>query len=150
MRAAWALLVVLSLTSPALAQLESNSITVNNKAPAASAGTPSFSVTNPCVGPGLGGGLQLQFFGVAIARQEYDQFCRLMELGERTAAKEYLCMTDHTAREALLRAGSPCLADLPPRVSLLSSKPAWCDRVHGRTNQTEASWTYIKTQCGAG
>lgn len=122
--------------------------------PAASAVAPSFFGANPCVGSAASVGAQFQLFGMSFGGQNMDEVCRLLELGERAAAKEYLCDASRDVRNALLRAGSPCIADRQAPVTPVNDNPtppapvhhpAWCKRARPTT---DASRAYVQEQCG--
>ena len=116
---------------------------------------PAIWSNNPCI-VGLSGGVAVAGFGASIGTGIEDRDCtrranaqHLIAMREYEWAREVMCVNTEN-RAAAIRAGRPCVADLPARpdaagpvqaVAVTPSapiqtrqRPAYCDRVPGIAN----------------
>lgn len=87
-----------------------------------------------------------------------DRVCQMIELGDRNAARIYLCGEESAIRDAYFAAGQPCPQDrekwakqqqaaqvVPASSGPAPKRPAWCNKARPTT---DASRAYVLEQCG--
>jgi hypothetical protein len=85
--------------------------------PVASSYAPPVYQVNPCSGTPVSGGLQSGVVGLSMGwGGEFDNACRLHQLGQDDAAIAYLCRSNSQIRAAFQDVGRPCLQDRPKQV----------------------------------